>query len=127
MTLAIQIFAVIAALLHIVFFIFESLLFMRPHIYPRFLANSQQEAEHARVFAYNQGFYNLLLALGCFTGLWLARDPATAAAGQAMVLYVMAFMLAASLVLVSSERHMLRAALMQGLPPLIALVLYVLR
>jgi len=60
--------AATAAGLHVVFFLFESVLFRRPKIQERFRV-APSVAEAVRPWAFNQGFYNLFLALGCFAGL----------------------------------------------------------
>ncbi|WP_279579133.1 DUF1304 domain-containing protein [Fodinicola feengrottensis] len=68
MNLVAQIAALLAGLLHIVIFSFESLLFRRPTIHARFLV-ADNEVETARPWAFNQGFYNLFLAVGTIGGL----------------------------------------------------------
>lgn len=54
-----EVFAVLAAVLHVVFFAFESVLWTRPAIFGRFGIRSQADADLIRPMAYNQGFYNL--------------------------------------------------------------------
>jgi putative membrane protein len=68
---AAQIVASIAALLHIVFFVFESILWTRPAVFARFGISSARDAETIRPMAYNQGFYNLALAVGVIVGVVL--------------------------------------------------------
>ena len=125
MNIASQIFAGIAAALHVLIFCMESLWFMRPQVYKRFGANSAADAEARRLFAYNQGFYNLFLAIGCGLGLVLLQMPDYVVAGRTLVLFTCASILGAGLVLLySGGSRMLRAALMQGLPPALAIGLY---
>ncbi len=72
--------------------------------------------------AYNQGFYNLFLAIGAIIGLILL-GVGLHAAGLALVYFTMASMLAASIVLVTTGRGYLRPAIIQGVLPLIGIVL----
>lgn len=118
-----QIFAAVAALLHVLIFAMESLLFTRPAVYGRFGVKSQQDAETIRPMAYNQGFYNLALAVGIVVGLVLLQGVGDAAvAGRTLVLFCCASIVFAALVLISTGRRYLQAALIQGLPPLLALI-----
>ena len=71
--------AVIAALIHVYFFVLESLWFMRPAVWGRFGIESDADAEVTRSFAYNQGFYNLFLAAGVAIGLVLVAVGQAAA------------------------------------------------
>ena len=114
------VFAALAALLHVVFFAFESILWTRPTIWRRFGLTSQQDANTTRPLAYNQGFYNLFLAVGVIVGLFLlsAHEPA----GRAVVLFGCSCMAAAAVVLLSTGLDKLRAALIQFVPPALAVV-----
>jgi putative membrane protein len=121
-----QVFAAIAALLHVLFFVMESVLFTRPDVYRRFGIASQQEAETVRPMAYNQGFYNLALALGIVVGLVMVQRTGDAVvAGKAIVIFACACIVLAAVVLLSTGRRFLTAAFIQGLPPLLAIVLAV--
>lgn len=121
MNLASQGFALLAAVLHVLIFCMESLWFMRPNVHQRFGAATTADAEARRLFAFNQGFYNLFLAIGIFIGLALLHGGGNAVIGQTLVLFNCACMLGAAIVLFfSAGRPMLRAAAMQGSFPLIA-------
>ena len=121
MNLPAQIFALLAALLHTLIFCLESLWFMRPKVYKRFGASTREDAEAKRLFAFNQGFYNLFLAVGIFAGLALLHSGGSAVVAQTLVLFSCACMLCAGVVLLfSGVRRMLRAALAQALFPLLA-------
>jgi putative membrane protein len=113
--------ALVAALVHVWFFAMESVWFLRPTVWRRFGVASDQEARADRSWAYNQGFYNLFLAAGVAIGLALVAmgDPT---AGRAIVLFACGSMVVAALVLVAHRRELLRAAILQGLPPLIAVL-----
>jgi len=115
------VFASLAALVHIYIFVMESVLWTRPSTWKRFGIRSQDDAATIRPMALNQGFYNLFLAIGVTVGLvLLAVQPG---AGFPLVFFSCASMLAASLVLVISNSKLARAALVQGLFPLVAIVL----
>ncbi len=118
MSVIAQVFVVLAGLFHVAVFVMESLLFLRPSTYRRFLIKDETEALAARPWAFNQGFYNLFLALGALGGLILGGER-----GYAIALFSCACMVAAGAVLYGSDRRMLRAALTQAGLPLIALVL----
>jgi putative membrane protein len=113
--------AVVAALIHVWFFVLESLWFMRPAVYRRFGIESEADATVARSFAFNQGFYNLFLAVGVAIGIALVamRDPVS---GQAILLFASGSMIAAGVVLYLHNPRFLRAAAIQAVPPLIAVV-----
>ena len=99
----------------------ESLWFMRPHIHKRFGAATREDAEARRLFAFNQGFYNLFLAFGVFIGLAMLHAGGNPVVGETLVLCSCASMLGAAIVLFfSAGRRMLRAAVMQGAFPLLA-------
>lgn len=108
--------AVVAALIHVWFFAMESLWFMRPAVWPRFGLTSEEEAKVVEAFAFNQGFYNLFLAVGAMAGLALVA-MGDVVAGRALVLFACGSMIAAGIVL---YRFNPRGAALQVVPPLIA-------
>ena len=60
----------------------ESLTWTRPATWKRFGLASQADAETTKPLAYNQGFYNLFLAIGAFIGIGCVRaGPAPSSAG----------------------------------------------
>jgi putative membrane protein len=116
-----QAFALVAAALHVLFFYAESVTFTRPATWRRFGLSTQEQAEIVRPMAFNQGFYNLFLALGIVAGLILVAAGQTDA-GRAIVVFACACMVLAGVVLIATSRAMLRAALLQAVPPLLAIV-----
>jgi len=121
MNLAWQCFALLAAALHVLVFSMESLWFMQPRVHKRFGAATTADAEARRLFAFNQGFYNLFLAIGIFVGLALLHLGGSVIVGETLVLFNCACMLGAGVVLFfSAGRPMLRAAVIQGIFPLLA-------
>ncbi len=119
------VFAVVAALLHVVFFVFESILWTRPKIWARFGLRSQRDAETTKPLAYNQGFYNLFLSIGVVVGLGISAGHESA--GRAIVLFGCSCMAAAGVVLLSTGLDRLRAALIQFVPPALAVILTLVR
>lgn len=121
MNLASQVFALFAAVLHVLIFCLESLWFMRPSVHKRFGAATTADAEARRLFAFNQGFYNLFLAVGIFVGLALLYVGSNVTIGKTLVLFNCACMVGAGAVLfLSAGPKMLRAAAMQAVFPLLA-------
>ncbi len=118
MSTAAQVFVAIAGALHLAIFVMESLLISRPQVWRRFLVTSQADADTIKPWAVNQGFYNLFLGLGALGGLVFGGDR-----GETIALFACACMLGAGVVLLVTDRRMARAALMQAVPPLAALVL----
>jgi putative membrane protein len=115
-----QVLAVVGALVHVAAFAMESLLFRRPAVQRLFLGHSPVEPG-VFLWAFNQGFYNLFVAAGVVAGL-IAYHAGAAEAGTALVLYACAFMAAAGVVLVVSDRTLWRGALGQAVPPALALL-----
>jgi putative membrane protein len=122
------VFAALAALLHVYIFLMESVQWSQPRVWKRFGVPDQAAADTTKPMAYNQGFYNLFLAIGAVLGLvlyWAGADDTTLrVAGFTLVLFSLGSMLAASLVLLTSGRRYLRPALIQGTLPLIGFVLF---
>lgn len=121
MNIVSQVFALLAALLHVLIFCMESLWFMQPKIHRRFGAHTTADAEARRLFAFNQGFYNLFLAIGIGVGLALLNTGGNVVAGRTLILFNCACMLGAGVVLLASGgKQMLRAAVIQALFPTLA-------
>ena len=114
-------FAALAGLLHLAFFAMESVLLGDPQIQARFKL-SAAAYEYVRPWAFNQGFYNLFLAGGVLGGLLYRRVRERE--GTAIVLYACTCMLGAGVVLGASSPELGRAAAVQALPPLLALLLW---
>ena len=69
MPIVAQVLAVLAAAIHVWFFVLESLLFARPGVAARFGLTTPEAVEAVRPMAFNQGFYNLFLAVGIAAGV----------------------------------------------------------
>jgi putative membrane protein len=111
-------FAMIAGLLHVYIFVLESVRWRHPSAWRKFGITSQEHADIIRPMAFNQGFYNLFLAAGVIVGLALSGTLV----GYGMIVLALAIMVLAAVVLVVTNRTLWVAALVQGLPPLLALV-----
>jgi putative membrane protein len=124
MLIAAQIFAVLAAVLHVAFFALESVLWSRPAIHGRFGITSQEEADTIRPMAYNQGFYNLALAIGVLVGVVLAGlDGDQVLIGRTLMVFGAGCMAVAGAVLASTGPAYRRAAAVQFLPAALTVVL----
>ena len=119
MTLLTVGFSLLAALLHVYIWVLESFRWTDPAT-RRTFGTSESEAEITKPLAYNQGFYNLFLAIITLVGLALMRSEH--GIGSALALAGTGSMLAAALVLVTHDRTMLRAALTQGTLPALAVL-----
>lgn len=120
MNLVTQLFAVIAVLFHVVAFVLESLLFHRPNV-QTFLLRRRESSAGVRLWAFNQGYYNLFLAAGPAAGL-IAYYTGYQSIGRALVIYGCAFMAACGVVLFISDRRLWSGMIGQSGPPLIALI-----
>jgi putative membrane protein len=88
---------------------------------------TQEEAETQALFAYNQGFYNLFLAVIAAVGIaGVLKGGACATAGWALVFAATGSMVGAAVILRTCGKEYTRAAVTQGLFPLLAIVLAVL-
>jgi putative membrane protein len=115
------VFAVLAALLHVYIFVMESLTWTSARTRAAF-GTTAEEAETTKLLAFNQGFYNLFLAIVTAVGV-AAVLIGCIAVGVALVFAGTGSMLAAAVVLIASAPDKSRAAITQGTFPLIAIVL----
>ncbi|OBK23872.1 epimerase [Mycobacterium asiaticum] len=117
------VFAALAAVLHVYIWTMESLTWTSKRTRATF-GTTPEEAETTKLLAFNQGFYNLFLAV--VSGIGIAalcmghRDI-----GAALVFAGVGSMAAAAVVLLISARDKARAAVTQGVFPALALVFLV--
>jgi putative membrane protein len=117
------VFAALAGLLHVYIFTMESLTWTSPRTRATF-GTTPEEAETTKPLALNQGFYNLFLAI--VTGIGIAAIAlGHKDVGAALIFAGVGSMAAAAVVLLVSSPDKARAALTQGLFPVIAVVLLV--
>jgi len=121
MTVVGLVLVALAAAIHVYVFVLESLTWTAPGTRATFGIRSDEEAEATRLLAFNQGFYNLFLALVAGVGVVLvvAGVPAP---GYALLVAGAGSMAGAGVVLAASRPALLRAALIQFLPPALGLV-----
>lgn len=121
MVTAALIFATLAAVLHVYIFTMESLTWTSKRTRATF-GTTVEEAETTKLLAFNQGFYNLFLAIVSGVGI-AAMFTGHRDVGAALVFAGVGSMAAAAVVLLLSARDKARAAVTQGLFPVIAIVL----
>ncbi|MGG7101242.1 DUF1304 domain-containing protein [Rhodococcus sp. 24CO] len=124
MNVAGYIFAALAAVVHVYIFVLESILWTAPKTRATFGVKSEEEALTTKPLAFNQGFYNLFLAIVSVIGIVIAATG-SASVGIALVLAGTGSMVAAGLVLILSSPDKARAAVVQMLFPAIAVILLV--
>lgn len=112
------IFALGAAALHVVIFYLESFAWTSDGALKAFNM-TKEEAENTQEMAFNQGFYNLLLAIEVFVGVFLManRNPA----GKALVTFAVFSMFCAAVLLYITSPNKRSAAIKQAVFPLMAL------
>lgn len=121
-----SIFIFVAALIHLLIFVMESVLWTRPVVWKRFGLATQEHAEIVKPMAFNQGFYNVFLAIGAGLGLVLLGSTTLFQAGLALSIFAAGSMVLAATVLIASSPKLARAAIIQGLAPLVGIVFLVL-
>jgi putative membrane protein len=110
------VFAGLAALLHVYIFTMESLTWTSARTRAVF-GLTAEEAETTKLLAFNQGFYNLFLALGAIGGV-----IAGGTGGKAIALFCCGCMVGAGLALIGSQMRLWRGAALQIVPAGIALL-----
>lgn len=113
----------LAAMVHIFSFLMESVFWMKPAVMKIFHQN-EESGKATKLLAFNQGFYNLFLSIGTIAGLCLVFNGSTNT-GLTIIASCCSIMLGAGVVLLVSSPRMLRGALIQGIPPLIFLILLI--
>jgi len=116
-------FAALAALLHVYIWVMESLTWTSKRTRATF-GITEEQALATKEMAFNQGFYNLFLAIITVTGIVIGGIGHNYV-GLALVFAGIGSMLAAALVLLISSPDKARAAITQGVLPLIAIVLLI--
>lgn len=115
------IFAALAAVLHVYIWVLESFRWTAPRTRATF-GTTAEEAETTKLLAFNQGFYNLFLAVVTAVGIAFTISCGTRA-GAALLFAGVGSMSAAAAVLLASAPDKARSAVVQGTLPLVAVVL----
>ncbi|WP_227981491.1 DUF1304 domain-containing protein [Nocardia spumae] len=117
MTVFALVFVGIAALIHVYIWVMESLTWTSPRTRATFGLGVEQ-AEATRELAFNQGFYNLFLAIVAAVGIGFVA-AGDRAVGVALIAAGAGSMVLAGVVLLTSSPDKARAAAIQLVPPLI--------
>ncbi|MFC0108089.1 DUF1304 domain-containing protein [Kibdelosporangium aridum] len=129
MTLIATVFAGIAALVHILAFIWETIFFRRPGVHWGVFKIRSEDVPAVLLWSFNQGFYNLFLAAGTILGLiWVHSGNADL--GRAFVFYTCGFMVLSGIMLFISDRLGLGrekgtgvgGSISEALPPLVVII-----
>jgi putative membrane protein len=128
-TIVAQIATLVAAGVHLLAFVWESVLFRAPSVHEGIFRIPGRDVPAAHLWAVNVGFYNLFLGSGAIAGVvlwWAGHDTP----GRTLVVYTCLFMFLAGIALAVSDRMALSrqrgdgvvGALSQSVPPLVALI-----
>jgi putative membrane protein len=112
--------AAAAAVVHIFIFYLESIAWTGDRARATF-GTSEEDARTTKLLAFNQGFYNLFLAIVVIVGIVLVAAGARVA-GATLVFTGAGSMAAAATVLLISSRDKAGAALKQGVVPALAVI-----
>ena len=112
--------AAVAAMVHIFIFYLESIVWTSERARSTF-GTSEEDAETTKGLAFNQGFYNLFLAISVIVGIVLTA-LGTTVAGATLVFAGAGSMAAAALVLLISSPDKAGAALKQGVVPALGVI-----
>ncbi|GAA1395727.1 DUF1304 domain-containing protein [Luteococcus peritonei] len=115
----------LAAVLHVYICWIETVAWDSDRTRATFGIANREDSLTTRPLAFNQGFYNLFLAIGVVVGL-LLQTSSHESFGRGLVWMGAGSMVAAALVLLLSDRSKLRPALMQMTLPLLGLLAWLL-
>jgi putative membrane protein len=121
MVIAGLVLAGLAALFHVYVFYLESLAWSNERTRAAF-RTTVADAAVTKPLAFNQGFYNLFLAIIVVAGI-AAFGANSSVVGATLVFAGAGSMIGAGLVLLLSNRDLARSALAQLVPPLLAVIL----
>lgn len=103
LTVVAWVFALISAVVYLLAFVWETILFRRPGVHQGIFAVPARDVEPVRLWSFCVGFYNLFVGLGAVIGviLWTAgREPE----GRALVIYTCLFMFGCGITLFIADR-----------------------
>ncbi len=106
---------IVMAVIHVYIFCLESIWWGKPKT-NRVFGVTDANAQVMRGAMFNQGFYNLFLAIALLVGFFWSAQPGNEVQAQALKDYAALSILGAALVLWLSEPKLMRASLIQGSP-----------
>jgi putative membrane protein len=112
MAIVALVLTVFVAVIHVGFFVLESFLWTGP-VGRRIFKMTSRDAEHTKVLAFNQGVYNLILAVGLFWAAYLGD-----AGGSIRYFFLGAVIVAGAVGGLTAKRSIL---VVQALPAAVAL------
>jgi putative membrane protein len=115
-----QVFALLAALIHIAVGTLERFFYDRPAV-RLFLTTSTADAPEVTLWRSGVAVYNILLGLGLLGGV-VALHTGDSTAGRTLVAYLCAFLIVSAVVFAVSFPRLWRGALGQGPAPAVALL-----
>lgn len=98
-----QVAAGVAAAIHVLVFVWETVLFRRPGVHWGVFKVPARDVEPVRLWSFNVGLYNLFLGSGTVIGL-VALNTGNEPVGRALVFYTCGFMVLAGIALGVSDR-----------------------
>jgi putative membrane protein len=112
-----------AATLHVAFFVLESVLFRLPAGKKIFGVRPENDSATLRLFAVNQGIYNLALAIVVILGIVIEIATSTSPIGVAIIIAGCSVMVVAGIALAATApRRTIPIALAQGGLALVAII-----
>jgi putative membrane protein len=128
-TVVVWVLALVVAAIHVLVFVWESVLFRRPSVHRGVFGVASDDVRPVLLWAVNVGFYNLFLAAGLVVGVlaWINGAETT---GRTLLTYLASFITLAGLVLFVSDRLALgrprgtgvTGAIAQTVPALLTLI-----
>lgn len=124
------VFASVAALVHILVFVWEVVLFHRPGVHAGIFAVPATDLRAVRLWSFNVGFYNLLLGCGFVVGVLSWAVLGQEVVGRTLLTYLGVFIMVAGTILFVSDRLAMgrpkgagvSGALAQGVPGLLTVI-----
>ena len=129
MNVVVWVLALVVAAVHVLVFVWESVLFRRPSIHHGVFGVASEDVRPVLLWAFNVGFYNLFLAAGLIAGV-VAWSNGAETVGRTLLTYLASFITLAGLVLFVSDRLALgrprgtgvTGAIAQAVPALLTLI-----
>lgn len=115
MTSVLDFLVMAMSVIHVYVFYLESIAWGKPSV-NRLFGVTDSQAQSMRPMAFNQGFYNLFLAIALLVGFFWSSHPDTASAANTLKDYAALSVLGAGFVLWLSNPQLVRPAIIQAGP-----------